>query len=149
MSNSIKLSPKYGINPTIPRCFFCGKDKPEIALLGRLPNDVEVPMHATIDYEPCDECKELMKKGITLIGVEDHAFDSRPPINVKDSNNAFYPTGSWIVLKEEAAKRILELEDNDEVLKNKKCLVDQKLLEEINSLYDNISDDSKEENRYG
>lgn len=32
--SSIKVSPKYGVNPTIPVCFFCGKPKNEIALMG-------------------------------------------------------------------------------------------------------------------
>ena len=36
MSNSIKLSEKYGVNPTIPVCFFCGMPKNEIALLGHI-----------------------------------------------------------------------------------------------------------------
>ena len=60
MSDSIKLSPKYGVNPTIPCCFFCGKEKNEIALLGKVgkrDEDIEAPMHMVIDYEPCDECR--------------------------------------------------------------------------------------------
>lgn len=32
--SGIKLSPKYGVNPTIPVCFWCGKEKNEIALMG-------------------------------------------------------------------------------------------------------------------
>ena len=32
---NIKISPKHGLNPLIPKCFFCGKEKNEIAILGR------------------------------------------------------------------------------------------------------------------
>lgn len=35
-NGSIELSPKYGVNPTIPVCFWCGKEKNEIALMGRV-----------------------------------------------------------------------------------------------------------------
>ena len=33
MSNAgIKLSPKHGLNPTIPVCFWCGEERNEVAL---------------------------------------------------------------------------------------------------------------------
>lgn len=67
---SIKLSPKHGLNPTIATCFFCGKDKNELILAGKINrNDDEMPMHTIINYEPCDECKAKMNKGITLIAA--------------------------------------------------------------------------------
>ena len=33
---TIELSPKHGVNATIPVCFWCGKEKNEIAILGRV-----------------------------------------------------------------------------------------------------------------
>ena len=37
MSNAgIKLSPKHGLNPTIPVCFWCGEERNEVALLGHI-----------------------------------------------------------------------------------------------------------------
>ena len=54
--NSIRLSEKHGVTPTIPVCFGCGKQKNEIALLGRLPNDAEAPMNMVLNYDPCEEC---------------------------------------------------------------------------------------------
>ena len=81
MSDSIKLSPKYGVNPTIPVCFFCGKPKNEVALLGKMGGkgeDIEAPMHMVIDYEPCDECKANMDMGITIMGVVTKNPDNRP-----------------------------------------------------------------------
>lgn len=74
MSNSIKISPKHGVNPTIPICFFCGEEKQEIALLGKIggkSEDLEAPRHMVLDYEPCDKCKEQMKLGVVLIPVSD------------------------------------------------------------------------------
>ena len=40
MSKSIRLSPAHGVNPTIPICFWCGNEKNEIALMGKLPSAV-------------------------------------------------------------------------------------------------------------
>ena len=40
---SIRLSKEHGVNPAIPICYFCGEEKNEIVLAGRLPQDVEAP----------------------------------------------------------------------------------------------------------
>lgn len=69
MNNSIRLSPKYGVNPTMPLCFFCGQPTGEIALLGMLKKDVEAPKYMLLNYEPCDKCKEARKQGVTRICV--------------------------------------------------------------------------------
>ena len=88
MSNSIKLSNKYGVNPTICKCFFCGADK-YIALLGQIGDrrkheDIEAPKSCVMDYEPCDECQEYMKQGVTLIEVSDtQPKDKRPSLKQK------------------------------------------------------------------
>ena len=62
--DSILLSPKHGVNPTIPVCFWCGREKNEVALMGYLKGrggeDIAAPMHMVIDYEPCDECRQNM-----------------------------------------------------------------------------------------
>ena len=63
MANSIPLSPKHGLNPTIPVCAWCGEPKNEIALMGRIKTDVrgedpQAPMHCVLDYEPCEHCQE-------------------------------------------------------------------------------------------
>lgn len=51
--SSIKISPKHGVNPTIPVCFFCGKPKNEIALMGRMggKEDIEAPRNLVLDEE--------------------------------------------------------------------------------------------------
>lgn len=122
---SIKISPKHGLNPTISVCFFCGKEKNEIALLGRLKDDVEAPKNAVIDYEPCDECKAKFNQGITFIAVATDGPDGRPPIQVnKTTGTRLYPTGDIVVVKEEAVRNLPIPKDLlEHVLKTKKCLM--------------------------
>ena len=48
MSKGIQVSPKHGLNPTIPVCFWCGKERGEVALLGRLPGDAEAPKNVVL-----------------------------------------------------------------------------------------------------
>lgn len=36
-SNNITLSPKYGVNPTIPVCFWCGESKAEAPIHEAFP----------------------------------------------------------------------------------------------------------------
>lgn len=98
MSNGVKLSPKHGLNPTIPVCFFCGKDKNEIALPGKINReDDEAPMKMILDFEPCDECKKKFAEGVLLIEVTSHPEYIGMPI-AKDA----YPTGRYVVVKPEA-----------------------------------------------
>lgn len=103
MSNSIKLSENYGVNPTIPVCFFCGMPKNEIALLGHIGDkrkgeDFEAPHYVVLDYEPCDCCKDKFSQGVLFIEVtETQPNDNRPPIS-----KGVYPTGRHVVVKREA-----------------------------------------------
>lgn len=101
MSNSIRLSPKYGVNATIPVCAFCGGEKNEIALLGKIGGrgqDLEAPAKVVLDYEPCDKCREQWNRGVALIEVTfSPNVENQPPIQ----SNA-YPTGSVAVVKPEA-----------------------------------------------
>ena len=93
------------MNPTIPRCFWCGKLKNEIALLGKYDGrgkDLEAPMGIFLDYGPCDKCKENQKLGVTLMEVTDEPnFENQPEIQ-----NGIYPTGKWCVIRREAAERM-------------------------------------------
>ena len=98
MSGGIKVSKKHGVNPTIPICAWCGKQRNEIALLGKLPGDAEAPKNVIIDYEPCDECKAQWEQGVAIIEVSRTPMTAgQPPIA-----EGAYPTGSVVVVKEEA-----------------------------------------------
>ena len=103
MSGSIRLHPQFGLNPTMPVCFFCGKDKGEIALLGAAYQG-EVPMHLCIDKEPCQECQKLMAQGVLLIAVKDGTDQDNP-----------YRTGAQCVIKPEAAQRMFNNIDSSRV----------------------------------
>lgn len=103
MSKNIKLSPKHGLNPCIPVCFFCGKERNEIVLMGRIGDgrkneDFEAPMKAILDYEPCDDCKEKFAQGVLLVEVDDYP---NMPGQRMIAENA-YPTGRHVVVKPEA-----------------------------------------------
>ena len=98
MSKSIKPSPKHGLNPTIPVCFFCGNEKDEIALLGKIDReDSEAPRKLVMDFVPCEECQKKFAEGVLIIEVTQTPEYIGMPI----AENA-YPTGRYVVLKPEA-----------------------------------------------
>lgn len=113
MSKGILLSPNHGLNPTIPVCFWCGQDKNEIALMGRIGNprkgeDLQAPMRAVIDFEPCEECRKKMESGFTVMEAT-----MRPNYaSSMEMQDGVYPTGRYVVLRMEAARKIFtDLED--------------------------------------
>ena len=100
MSKSIKLSPQHGLNPTIPVCFFCGKEKNEIVLLGKINReDDEAPRKMIVDFTPCEDCQKKFAEGVLLIEVTSYPEYIGMPI----AENA-YPTGRYAVVKPEALR---------------------------------------------
>lgn len=134
--NGICISEKHGVNPCIPICFWCGKEKPgEIALLGKLAGDKEAPMTAIIDYDPCDECQQNMKLGISFIEVtEKPVRDNQAPI--QKNPVPLYPTGRWFVLKERAVEMFSDEKVKKDILEKRRCYIDE---ETYNSIYNQIS----------
>lgn len=117
MSKGIEVSPKHGLNPTIPVCFWCGKNKNEIALLGRIRekttnrygsetvvrnSDIKAPRRTVIDYEPCDECKKMWESGVTLIEVQTTPLNPGQP----EIQKGIYPTSRFAVITVEGANDI-------------------------------------------
>lgn len=128
-SKSITMSPKYGVNPTIPVCFFCGEEKQEIALLGKLKGDVEAPHRMCLDYEPCEKCKQAFTQGILLVGVVTHPLpDNRPPIQEN-----LYPTGSYMLVTESFIERFLadDVKTKEQVLKTRKMLLVEPVIQHL------------------
>lgn len=128
-SKSITISPKYGVNPTIPVCFFCGEEKQEIALLGKLKGDVEAPHRMCLDYEPCEKCKQAFTQGILLVGVVTHPLpDNRPPIQEN-----LYPTGSYMLVTESFIERFLadDIKTKEQVLKTRKLLLEEPVIQHL------------------
>lgn len=104
--SDIKVSPKHGLNPCIPVCMFCKEPKNEVALLGKLKDDVEAPKYAILDYEPCDECRKMWDKGIALIRVQTTPpEDNMPPITNREGID-FYTDGQCLVITQDAMKRM-------------------------------------------
>ena len=130
--SSIKLSPNYGVNPTIPVCAWCNEPKNEIALLGKLGDgrkgeDFQAPMYCVLDYEPCDKCKEIWSQGFVIIEVKTSPFvQGQPPMLIQDGTS-LYPTGRHLVVTREAAERMF----NPEYTKKGKLLVDTEVYEQL------------------
>ena len=110
-TTGLKLSPKHGLNPTIPVCFWCGEEKGEVALLGRIGDtrdgeDIEASMYTVIDYEPCPACLSKMESGFTVV----EATDSPNDITSVPIQDGIYPTGRFVVVDPESAKRIFRID---------------------------------------
>lgn len=160
MSNDIKLSPKYGVNPTIPICFWCGQEKNEVALMGKLGDsrkgeDIEAPRHCITNYDPCDKCKELFSKGIHVIGVTSQPIVQGMFPMVNDGQQTLYPTGSMFVGTEDWVTRFLTANQQEamieDVLAKKVLLLPDELVVDmikemkIKEMEVNIPEELKEE----
>lgn len=69
-NDSIPLSPKHGLNPSMDCCFYCG-EVTGIALMGKLKNDEEAPKECCTSLEPCDKCKEKYKGYLLLVEIKE------------------------------------------------------------------------------
>lgn len=125
---SVTLSPRYGVNPTIPVCFWCGEERREVALLGHIGDsrkheDIEAPMHMVLDYEPCNECRKHMDMGFTVM----EATTSPNSVTNVEIQSGVYPTGRYTVLKMDAAIRIFQGIDTS----RKKAFVDAAVFKQM------------------
>ena len=76
MSESIRLSPKHGLNPSLTHCMCCGKEY-GIALLGKLKDDAEAPK--SIYHGLCEDCEKVVEQGgVMLIEVKDGEKSPNP-----------------------------------------------------------------------
>lgn len=109
MSKGIQLSPKHGFNPCIPLCFWCGRQKNEIALMGKMKGDIEAPKNLVLDYEPCDHCKENWSKGVVLMELQSRPIGNNfPPIR-EENGTKLYPTSNILVLEVSAARALFSI----------------------------------------
>ena len=83
---SLRLSKKYGVNPSILVCPVCGKDI-GVALLGA-NGGKEAPRKIT-SMDLCDDCKQIVKEGNTFIFC------------VKQTKKGIQPTGAYIKVSNE------------------------------------------------
>ena len=106
----IPISPKHGVNPSLAKCFWCGKTM-GVALVGRIrkdgDNDAEAPREACFGLEPCDECRQKFATGVLAIeAVTDGSRfggNKRFALPVK-GGEPMWPTGRWAVVRPEAMK---------------------------------------------
>lgn len=120
----IRLSPKHGLNPAVPKCYYCLKDKNEVILPGRIDlrsgeKDVEAPRNMVWDLHPCGECEKFMEQGVILISVRDNE-EPPPPLpplhpgaSAREKEERMralmwnpYRTGGWVVMKDASIRRI-------------------------------------------
>ena len=148
--STIPVSRKYGLNPSIPVCFWCGKEKNEIALLG--PNkatrlvkdkhgnlirraygeDREAPRHCVIDYEPCDECRQAMEQGITLLATSTlPSLDGAAPVMKDEYGHDVYPYPWYVVLTEDAIGRLFTKSIAEEILAKRKAFVPVEIIQAL------------------
>ena len=83
----IILSKKHGVNPSVTKCFVCGKDY-GVTLLGRLKGDVEAPREIVDGL--CDDCQKVIDDGGVFI------------IEVEKQEENPYRTGRLIAINKEA-----------------------------------------------
>ena len=85
--DSITLSKKHGLNPSLTSCPICGKETGGIALMGRLKDDMEAPRHCiTSLFDLCDDCKARLDKEVLIYEMD------------RENNK---PTGRYIFVPKE------------------------------------------------
>lgn len=93
--DSILLSPKHGLNPSITHCECCGKEI-GIALLGKLKGDVEAPREIAMGL--CEDCQKVIdQQGLMIIEVR----------NGETGNNP-YRTGRLVGITKDAKERMFK-----------------------------------------
>ena len=93
--NTIALSPKYGVNPSITHCECCGKEI-GIALMGKLKGDVEAPKEIAMGL--CEDCQKVVDAdGLLVIEVKDGETGPNP-----------YRTGRMVGITKEAKEKLLK-----------------------------------------
>ena len=94
-NDSILLSPKHGVNPSITHCECCGKEI-GIALLGKLKGDAEAPKDIAMGF--CDDCQKVIdQEGLMVIEVKDGESGKNP-----------YRTGRLVGITKEAKERMFK-----------------------------------------
>ena len=120
------LDEKYGVNPTMTNCFYCGESK-DIILVGKAnnimkksdmcSNDGEMNQNiGVVDMEPCNECKESMEKGIMLISTKDGEAGNDNP----------YRTGNIVVVTEDFIERLTDEPLTSQIIKKRCTFIEDK-----------------------
>ena len=93
--DSITLSPKHGVNPSVTHCECCGKSI-GVAMLGKLKDDAEAPRDIYLGL--CENCQKVVDAdGLIIIEVKDGETGPNPE-----------RTGKMIGITKEAKERIFK-----------------------------------------
>jgi len=105
---SIHLHQKHRVNPTIDTCFYCNKPKDILLVGARVQKFKEAGLAdstgkmnhqiGVTNMAPCSKCAGYMKQGIILISCKDDGDTKNP-----------YRTGGWLVIKEEALGKVIDI----------------------------------------
>lgn len=87
MDKGITLSKKHGLNPSMIKCFICGKHH-SIALFGMLKKDAQAPREI-VNGSICDNCQKIIDDGNVFI-IEVEKQEANP-----------YRTGRLVAVKKE------------------------------------------------
>ena len=98
----MRLSKEHGVNPSLMNCFWCGESF-GVALLGA-NHGKKAPHSIVVDYEPCGDCQEIRKKGLTLLEATDAPNHEGQP----DMQKGVYPTGRWWVVDPKLGKAMFD-----------------------------------------
>jgi hypothetical protein len=112
-TNSLRISPKHGVNPSVGVCFWCGEDDGTVLLAGKMKSteedsDPEAPRRMCASLEPCKQCEENMALGITLMEATDEEISRVEGFSSSHAVRKPVPTGRWWVLKEDAIRRLVQ-----------------------------------------
>lgn len=132
---SIKLHSRFGVNPTMATCYICNEPS-EIILVGSstkpfrdagiaVSKDGEMPMNVGVmDGRPCSKCEGYMKQGVILISVRDDQENEIQKANTDKRLPNPFRTGGWVVIKDDAIRRMLNPPELVEsVLRKRMCFV--------------------------
>jgi hypothetical protein len=105
--DSISVSEKHGVNPSVMLCPVCGKGT-GVALFGKLPGDKEAPRNSR-DMNPCEECQkqitEWKKLGFVIFVIDDE-FESAQHLEERKRPTP-WQMFKWLnVIKKEAAEQM-------------------------------------------
>lgn len=124
---SIRLSQKYGLNPSIKTCFWCEESTNEIVLFGdHYKHNEKAPHQVIMDYEPCEKCQQDFAQGILIVEATEH------PTHAGQARlDQGYPTGRHWIVKPEAIELIFTPEAAQTILTAGKCMIGQELAKHL------------------
>lgn len=124
--------PRMGV--ALTKCYFCGEGHQIVLntlLTAGLARQVEEMNGKIIDMTPCPKCEEMMKQGVILIVIDESKSD--PGWNKERLPNP-YRAGHFVVVRDEAIKRLFNGEAVDFALKHRFTFIDVSAAEAVGLL---------------